>query len=85
MRAAEKLREAITSPRIAIPAGADLSVSASFGVACYGPDFPGEVKDMEGLLKRIDEALYKAKTNGRNRVEMVQKDDNTHADKVRAY
>lgn len=41
-----------------------LSITASFGVAQYRKgDTP------ESLIKRADEALYKAKQNGRNRVE----------------
>lgn len=40
------------------------SKTASFGVAAY---LPGENKN--SLVKRTDEALYRAKDNGRNRVE----------------
>ena len=41
-----------------------LHVTMSFGVALRQP---GE--DIEMLMKRADKALYKAKHNGRNRVE----------------
>jgi diguanylate cyclase (GGDEF)-like protein len=40
-------------------------VTASFGVAELRP---GETSD--GLLERADSALYQAKKNGRNRVEV---------------
>ncbi|BHH82337.1 transporter substrate-binding domain-containing diguanylate cyclase [Desulforhopalus sp. 52FAK] len=41
--------------------------TASFGVACY---FPGESKS--SFIQRADEALYRAKNNGRNRVESAK-------------
>lgn len=40
------------------------SVTASFGVSVYASE-----DDQFSLLQRVDEALYKAKSNGRNRVE----------------
>ncbi len=43
-----------------------LTQTASFGIACY---LPGESKD--DLILRADKALYKAKENGRNRVELA--------------
>lgn len=69
--AAEKLRHAIahhrfnTTGSVAANSGSITasfrSVTASFGVAEFGPQ-----DDMNSLLKRADEALYKAKGNGRN-------------------
>jgi len=44
-----------------------LSVTVSAGVATWTP--PGDGSDAEALLKRADEALYRAKAAGRNRVE----------------
>jgi diguanylate cyclase len=41
------------------------NISASFGVACFEP---GET--LECFIDRTDQALYKAKHNGRNRVEV---------------
>lgn len=58
---AEKLRVAIENGEFS----GDVKVSASFGVASFRGD--QAVKDM---LKRADEALYRAKRLGRNRVEM---------------
>lgn len=40
-----------------------LPVSASIGVA----DFPDTAQDLEGLLSKADEGLYRAKKEGRNR------------------
>lgn len=57
---AEKLRAAVAA-RIFEKAGL---VTASFGVAVFGPD-----DDPAVLLKNVDNALYRAKQLGRNRVE----------------
>ena len=45
-------------------------ITMSLGVAMYRP---GE--SIENLVNRADEALYRAKENGRNRVECEQQDD----------
>ena len=58
---AEKLRRTIA----AHPFHADTSQTCSLGVATYTAG-----DDDVSLLKRADEALYRAKENGRNRVEM---------------
>lgn len=46
-------------------AGKRIPVTASFGV-CHGG-----TEGLDGMLKTADEALYQAKQNGRNRVELV--------------
>ncbi|MFP3616149.1 diguanylate cyclase [Paraburkholderia sp. SIMBA_050] len=43
-----------------------LSVTVSFGVSDSD-----NVDDYDRLLSRADQALYKAKNNGRNRVECI--------------
>ncbi|MEL6321650.1 MAG: GGDEF domain-containing protein [Cyanobacteria bacterium J06626_14] len=58
-RIAEELRLAIASEEIE-PAG---SVTASFGVSLVKP-----TDTIENLLKRVNKAMYAAKTSGRNRV-----------------
>lgn len=60
MAAAEKLRAAIETEAF----GAVGQRTASFGVAVYRP---GE--SAEQLVERADQALYRAKAGGRNRVE----------------
>ena len=44
-----------------------INVSASFGVTEYKPQ-----DTAEDLLKRADVALYKAKRNGKNRIEVIK-------------
>lgn len=46
---------------------AQVKVTVSVGIAATGPKLAGP----EAVLKRADESLYKAKENGRNRVEAV--------------
>ena len=58
-RIAEDLRLALASEEIE-PAG---SVTASFGVSLVKP-----TDTVETLLQRVDQAMYAAKTSGRNRV-----------------
>lgn len=61
-RYAEDLRRRIEMLPVATANG-PISVTSSFGVAEWQP---GE--DIDGLLKRADAALYRAKNGGRNRV-----------------
>ena len=61
LRRAERLREAVE----ARPLFGDYNVTVSCGVAVYEP---GDTPEL--LLGRADRALYRAKRNGRNRVEV---------------
>ena len=59
---AERLREALAAAPL-LPEHPELRVSASFGVACYrGED------DADSIVKRADDALYTAKSSGKNKV-----------------
>jgi len=64
---AEKLRTALEQQDFAHPwrTGHPIPFTVSIGVAMRAP---GEV-EVEEVLKRADQALYKAKEGGRNRVE----------------
>ncbi|MEX0872436.1 MAG: diguanylate cyclase [Aquisalimonadaceae bacterium] len=61
---AERLRVALESYRVAGAAKRPLQITASFGVACLRA---GE-GTIDRLLRQADEALYRAKETGRNRV-----------------
>jgi diguanylate cyclase (GGDEF)-like protein len=57
---AEKLRVVLASTSLLD----DIRVTGSFGTAQLGAD-----EDLESLVRRADQALYRAKASGRNRVE----------------
>jgi diguanylate cyclase (GGDEF)-like protein len=61
--AAEKMRQEIQRRRFAVPGG-QLEVTMSFGVSELGS---GD-GDSAGLINQADEAMYRAKNGGRNRV-----------------
>lgn len=64
-RCAERIRESLTAARF-ITDSVQLGVSVSVGVTEYRPE-----ESIRELLKRADRALYRAKQNGRNRVEAI--------------
>ncbi|WP_408155279.1 GGDEF domain-containing protein [Herbaspirillum lusitanum] len=66
MAVAQKLREALEQKSFVVDGGQELRVTASFGVAAS----VGQ-QALEQLIKLADEALYTAKDQGRNRVEMA--------------
>jgi diguanylate cyclase (GGDEF)-like protein len=61
---AEKIRSSVADIRLT---GIDLDLSASVGLAVL----PNHAIDSEQLVRAADRALYAAKTNGRNRVEVA--------------
>lgn len=67
MVVAERLRLLLRELDIQDGSGGRVDVAASFGVAWYG--LHGD--DWPSLLKAADSALYRAKHNGRNRVEVA--------------
>ena len=63
IQAAERLRDAVT--QISIPWNNDtITVTVSTGMACA----LDTKEHLRSLLRRADEALYRAKAEGRNRV-----------------
>lgn len=60
MSVAEKIRALVETSSYSI----DKSITASFGVSVLM-----NMEDEESIVKRADQALYRAKDNGRNRVE----------------
>ncbi|GFO59414.1 diguanylate cyclase response regulator [Geomonas silvestris] len=65
--AAERLRQAVLEHSFPAPME-DLTVTISLGVATYPSP---TVDSVDSLFRRADEALYRAKQNGRNRVEVM--------------
>ena len=64
---AEKLRHSLHDLKVELADGSEVSLRASLGVASFGA-----VHDTaEGLLTAADEALYRAKHGGRDRVELA--------------
>jgi diguanylate cyclase (GGDEF)-like protein len=67
MALAERVRHTLGSTPVAT-LGADIAFTASLGVAVYeAPQLP----DADTLVRAADEALYRAKRAGRNRVEVA--------------
>ncbi len=67
---AEKLRETIAQPVFCLEGETELKVTASFGVATN----QGEHINWQQLISFADEALYRAKENGRNCVKLYSAD-----------
>lgn len=64
-RTAERMRQHIAAEALHLPHNQTIQVTLSIGVA----HFDGH-PDYQALLRRADDALYRAKHQGRNRVEM---------------
>ena len=69
---ANRLRHLVADTAIAQDQGTSISVTVSVGVASIGPN-----ESWEDLLNRADKAMYQAKNNGRNRVELSNPGDLT--------
>jgi diguanylate cyclase (GGDEF)-like protein len=67
-RLAEEVRVAVAAMQVRTPRHAEVTLSISAGVAVAIPDVRTTV---ERMLARADEALYRAKHAGRNRVEQA--------------
>lgn len=64
VRRLEQCLEALKSQELPTPEGGSFTLSFSAGVA----RFPEDAQDIEGLLRLADQALYRAKQEGRSRV-----------------
>ena len=67
---AERWRAAVDALEIPLEDGRTVSTSISIGLAAWRPASTGAAE----ILRRADEALYVAKTGGRNRVHVFQRD-----------
>ncbi|MGP1682294.1 MAG: EAL domain-containing protein [Giesbergeria sp.] len=75
VRIARRLMTALAPPVVA--AGHELFVSTSIGITLCDPHYP----TAEDLLRNADAAMYRAKTNGRQRFELF--DEHLHNDALR--
>jgi diguanylate cyclase (GGDEF)-like protein len=62
---AERIRGAVEAHQFLLQDSTRVSSTVTIGIA----DFPGDGDNMETLLAAADAALYRAKQNGRNRIE----------------
>ncbi|MHC1681968.1 MAG: GGDEF domain-containing protein [Clostridiaceae bacterium] len=62
----ERIRKAVKKHEFKLPDDKIIHVTVSVGVATY----PDTVDDIENILEKADEGLYKAKRTGRNKVEV---------------
>ncbi|MEW5773664.1 MAG: diguanylate cyclase [Thermodesulfobacteriota bacterium] len=67
--AAEKIRMQVEAHAFASVAGETVPVTLSLGCAAFEPGREAEPPDVDRLLSRADQCLYRAKSGGRNRVE----------------
>ena len=66
METVERIRQHIEKHTLKSPRGEEIGVTMSFGIAVY----PQHAKQIDMLIQKADKALYRAKENGRNRVEL---------------
>lgn len=63
---ADRIHKHVSNETLSLPVGGQrVHVTASFGVATF---HPAMYEDIESVIKRADDALYQAKSSGRNRV-----------------
>ena len=70
---AERLRKKVFSRPCAVLNGKEIYISISVGVACFNPAVNGETKSdavLRTVYAKADEAMYQAKSKGRNRTEL---------------
>jgi diguanylate cyclase (GGDEF)-like protein len=61
------VREALGRTRFLRSEGLDIEISASFGIA----GFPEDAADKKTLLRMADQALYRSKAQGKNRISLA--------------
>jgi len=71
---AERLRLAVAATELPLPGGGSLRFTASFGVSGTA-QAPRKTASIEKLIAQADEALYRAKQEGRNRVYLFEPQD----------
>lgn len=64
LEVAERIRETVQDHKFYLIDGQKINITVSIGVSIY----PDIVNDINMIVQKADEALYKAKSTGRNRV-----------------
>jgi diguanylate cyclase (GGDEF)-like protein len=64
----ERIRATIETTPIET-SGKTIGITSSFGVVCFSPGTCKEAISPEALLQEVDRLLYRAKNQGRNRIE----------------
>jgi len=71
-RVAERIRLTVESLKNTCDQNIVIPVTVSIGMASYSPDDLKKFKDTDQLIRYVDEALFRAKEKGRNRVEVTE-------------
>ncbi|MBI4209249.1 MAG: diguanylate cyclase [Deltaproteobacteria bacterium] len=66
LEVAERIRQSVEATSVPIRPDKEVKITLSLGVAAF-PN--AEIKGIDDFIRRADEALYRAKEKGRNRVE----------------
>lgn len=67
LEVAERLRETVENHKFYLIDGQKINIAVSIGVSIY----PDTVNNINMLVEKADEALYQAKTTGRNKVVLI--------------
>ncbi|MGD0092877.1 MAG: GGDEF domain-containing protein [Planctomycetota bacterium] len=74
LEVAERLCKTVAQMEVLSVLGEKLRITASFGLACY----PTDALDKSTLIQLADEALYRSKALGKNRVTLVEQGAGKH-------
>jgi len=75
---ANQIREAVAGHLFSLPTQQSAFITVSFGLASCNRERVHTIDDMHEVMDEADQALYAAKTAGRNRVAAVQAGDASH-------
>jgi diguanylate cyclase (GGDEF)-like protein len=73
MLVANRIRKAMNASVFRLDASAEISITASFGIATY----PTHAMSKEGLIRQADAAMYRVKSTTKNAVGLATVEDAT--------